>query len=413
MDTAAEFALPAETFLRSTQKVCDAADWDDPQFRYAVEDMLGEKLWPRRKQWDFGMILVTLARAGKLNPASYGISFGAGRERILYAISRYVGRIHATDLYTADTRWKTARVSSADIREQVIEASPMVINPDKIEVTSMDMCAITAKDKTYDFAYSACVLEHIGDRTDFVSHFREVKRTLKDEGVYAFTTEHSLMGKTIEHRGCYRFTPEFLIDCIHEAGLECEPEFDASLTEHDYNQPMQPVFCLPDEYRSGKHPKVILTQQGLVFTTCCFVVRKPTGPPATVLVKGYDQAKNMVDARWRGRLIASFQEGCAVPVQEVKGGYSSAWLWLGNEGVSVTCGSVGGHDGATGVNIFKRRIIRHETGESKVKIGHLMPAAQREKSFLPEDDCVYQFCFPGKTANTVADLPPLSIRLSS
>ena len=100
--------------MRALSKVCDAADWFDPELRAVIEGDLRELARFHRKQWEFAMILLALRRLGALRPDAVGLSMGAGKERLLYAVARSVRRVVATDLYDPGTEWDKARTDDPD-----------------------------------------------------------------------------------------------------------------------------------------------------------------------------------------------------------------------------------------------------------------------------------------------------------
>ena len=68
------------------QKLCDSADWFDPEFRDIVINNLRTQPRLHRKQWEFAMIFRVLKDAGLLNDQSEGIAFGAGQELLIFSV---------------------------------------------------------------------------------------------------------------------------------------------------------------------------------------------------------------------------------------------------------------------------------------------------------------------------------------
>ena len=224
--------------MRVLGKVCDGADWFDAEMLAVIDGDLRELARFHRKQWEFAMILLALRRRGVLRPDAVGLSMGAGKERLLYAVAHNVRRVVATDLYDPGTAWDKARTADPD--RYIKEDKPFPVDDAKLEGLRMDMRALDFADHTFDFCYSSCAIEHIGGREDFLKHFSEAHRVLKPGGVYALTTELHYGPETIEHPHNYYFSPGYLRDLIVDTGFAAEPEIDARIAHHRINYPMPP-----------------------------------------------------------------------------------------------------------------------------------------------------------------------------
>src|SRR5690349_18136524 len=106
----AELALLPSTITHD-QKLCDAKDWHDPRISYVIREVLPQKPFMVRRQWAHAHVYEILARRNFLSAGRHGISFGAGRESLTYAVANSVGRLLATDLYDPQSTWTTARTS--------------------------------------------------------------------------------------------------------------------------------------------------------------------------------------------------------------------------------------------------------------------------------------------------------------
>jgi len=209
--------LPAAPAREDFQKISDSADLDHPLIKQIVQKELG--LDPRdvsQRLWEFAIAYAALESFGLLRAEKTGLSFGAGVEHLLYAISRKVKLLYVTDLYSAGSVWSEANAN--DARKFVIESAPVPFNPDAIEVRNMDMRKPDLPDASVDFCYSISAMEHIGDDADFIAHLREAGRILKDGGVYLLTTTCITAAETIRQPSCFpsRTCSGFLSrpDCI-------------------------------------------------------------------------------------------------------------------------------------------------------------------------------------------------------
>ncbi|MBT8386642.1 MAG: class I SAM-dependent methyltransferase [Ignavibacteria bacterium] len=261
-------------------KLCDAADWFDSEFQEVIKSELKE--FPRfhRKQWEFAIIFLALRRLGFLNEESIGLSMGGGNERVLYSIARYVKKLFVTDLYSDTTGWDCARTD--DPIEFIRSSKPFEVDDSKIEALRMDMRDLQFEDNTFDFCYSSCAIEHIGNYPDFVEHFNEVNRCLKDGGVYVLTTEFQLGNETIKDPNNYIFSPNYLKEILGNIDLSIMKEPIVSLTEHEANLPL-PV-NVNKLFKTGSienqkdnfpvYPHLLLLRGKYPFTSISFILKK-------------------------------------------------------------------------------------------------------------------------------------------
>ena len=222
--------------MKTLSKICDAGDWFDPEFNQVVADELKETVRFHRKQWEFAMIFLALKKYGFLTEDKIGLSVGGGNERVLYSISNYVRKLIVTDLYDENTSWDCAR--TGDPTEFILNSKPFDVDESKITAMRMDMRNLKFDDNTFDFCYSSCAVEHIGDFDDFVQHFDEVFRCLKEDGIYVFTTEFQFGKTTIKDPNNYIFSPEYLTKIFDTIKLTPEVNPDVSIINHETNRPL-------------------------------------------------------------------------------------------------------------------------------------------------------------------------------
>lgn len=217
-------------------KLCDAADWFRPGIGDIIQNDLREAPRFHRKQWEFAMIIQALRDHGKLESTKLGLSMGGGKELVAYALARHVQQLVITDLYDTNTSWDCAKTESPD--DFIRQNKPFPVDDARLRAQRMDMRELEFPDGTFDFCYSTCAVEHIGGREDFVRHFKEVARVLKDDGVYVFTTEILYGAETIRDDHNYVFSLPFLAGIIAESGLSAEEPFDARITQNKIHYPL-------------------------------------------------------------------------------------------------------------------------------------------------------------------------------
>ncbi|HEX9658524.1 MAG TPA: class I SAM-dependent methyltransferase [Bacteroidota bacterium] len=266
-----------------TSKFCDAADWFDPEIQDIILQQLRETPRFHRKQWEFASIFRALKHNGKLHSKSKGLSVGGGVERLLYSIAPHVGSLLVTDLYDEQTTWDCARTSDPEVF--VKSQKPFPVDDQNISVKRMDMRSLDLENETFDFCYSTCAVEHIGHHDDFLRHFNEVARVLKQNGLYVMTTEVSYNNEVIHDDHNYVFTLEFMGKILDESDLEPIGMFDASISPHRINRPLpsnlgdlnsfHPATLAEDIIREGPHLQLLRGKHP--FTCGLFLLQKRQG----------------------------------------------------------------------------------------------------------------------------------------
>ena len=284
------------------QKTCAAEDWSKPEFKYVLENIFTGNASYHRKQWEFVAIFINLIQQGKLDGNSVGASFGAGKEPLIYHVLPYVKSFLATDLYSWNTGWDTAKMNP---NEQPIDFlkrnAPKNSRLDNLKAQEMDMRDLSEiESNSLDFCYSSCAVEHIGHKEDFIKHLTEVKRVLKKDGVYVMTTEFLYNHSTIPNKGNYKFDIDYLKQLFIESGLNTQPIFDAGCEENRLNVPR--AFVRP--LVGGKNMEKLLASaaildiEGVPYTSCCFVLSpSEESTPSSFQVNGLEQSAEFIKKR--------------------------------------------------------------------------------------------------------------------
>lgn len=296
--------LPGEARQRS--KICDAADFFDPEYLDVVKNRFLEAPVLHRKQWEFGMIFLTLKKAQMLEDNKRGLSMGSGKEVLLYAVARQVKHLNVTDLYSTESLWECAKTTDPD--EFIRKNKPFPVEEDKISAQRMDMRHLAFADCAFDFAYSSCAFEHIGTDDDFLQHLNEVYRVLKDGGVYVLTTEFTCEKETVPIPNNYIFSAEHLDRVIGASKFVPESRFDARLSEQSANFPM-PGRVDDLSYRGDVDfgrtlasacviPHVQLLSGKHHVTSCLLVLKKSQGrqEKKSILFEGLLQSRTFVES---------------------------------------------------------------------------------------------------------------------
>ncbi|MCB1582667.1 MAG: class I SAM-dependent methyltransferase [Marinicella sp.] len=259
-----------------------------------IKNNLREEPFLHRKQWEFAMIFRVLHEAGMLNGNSTGIAFGAGKERLIYSVMEKVKKLIATDLYNVNSKWIGTKTNNP--KDYLLNRAPFAVDPDRLDAKYMDMREISFPDNSFDFAYSSCVFEHISsDDAGFVEHLNEVKRTLKEGGLYVMTTEYIYDSQTAAIPGSYFFALPHLLDIVKQSGLHLAPVFDARLVEISANEPAPLPSDFSFHFGSKWIPHITCIRQNLTFTSCLLALTKDSSKkPQPPKIIGYDNSMKFV-----------------------------------------------------------------------------------------------------------------------
>lgn len=347
----------------SLGKLCDATDWFDPDFERIIRSELEEQPRFHRKQWEFAQIFRALQALGFLNAKSHGLSMGGGQERLLYAVARRVGHLTVTDLYEPDSAWDGARTDNPD--RALKAAAPFAVDPSRLAARRMDMRALEFGDASFDFCYSSCAMEHIGEDDDFLAHLTEVRRVLKDDGVYVLTTEFHYGEDVIPTPGNYYFSSSFLRELVRAASLVSLDGVDGAVRPHVLNRPMpehlSDLFADPADAIAGmllkSAPHVQLLTGGLPFCSLSLVLRKPASSASVDVVPftGLEDSRRFIQdgvRLWQTRvessqlnldpfgLFAELRPARGSPRQLARDGESTlfhtGYVWLGGAARTIT-----------------------------------------------------------------------------
>ena len=349
--------------MRSLSKLCDVTDWFDPEFDRIIRYELEEEPRFHRKQWEFAQIFRALQALGFLNEKTRGLSMGGGKERLLYAVARRVGHLTVTDLYESGSAWDGARTDNPDCTLRAV--APFAIDPSRLTVKRMDMRALEFEDASFDFCYSSCAMEHIGKYDDFLEHLREVRRVLKDDGVYVLTTEFHFGEEVIPTPGNYYFSSTFLHELVGAASFVTLSAVDGAVSPHVLNRPLperlgdlcaDPADGVTDTLlRSAPH--VQLLTSGLPFCSLSLVLKKPASAASIGVLPMTDleHARRFIEQGvrlWRAfvenaqlnldpfGLFGERRPARGIPRLLAPGGertlFHSGYVWLGGAARTVT-----------------------------------------------------------------------------
>ncbi len=274
---------------RQYVKLCDLADFDDPELRARIHDIVPDLESPadlHRKYWEYATLTLLLEDVGQLDDETEVLSVGAGHEEVLYWLCNRVRRVVATDIYGeggfAD------READAVMLTNPSAYAPYPYREDRLEVRKMDARELRFDDESLDVVFSLSSIEHFGSPRDIARASSEIGRVLKPGG-YAFiatecfTGRHPLNSKLVQTairivtlgRHCEKATPfrraidvftpkELTSRIVRPSGLQLVQPIDLTLSAPTYENV---VHCLGGrfEFPNKPFPHIIVEPQGSAF----------------------------------------------------------------------------------------------------------------------------------------------------
>ena len=204
---------------RMRSHMCREADLLSPEFRRWAEAIRpgwdGDRTAPdvimHRKLWEWLFIIQALDERGMLRPGRRGLGFGVGTEPL---VSYFAGRgcgIVATDLDPGEAEavgWDQTNQYAGGIeglnRYGLCEPGAF---RSRTSFRVVNMNAIPADLRGFDFNWSSCAFEHLGSIGRGVDFILEQVETLRPGGVGVHTTEFNVASNeaTVEEGGTVIF----------------------------------------------------------------------------------------------------------------------------------------------------------------------------------------------------------------
>jgi hypothetical protein len=164
-----------------------------------------------RKLWELAYVLQALWEHGCLESEKRGLGFGCGVEPIPSYLASHDVAVTVTDLppeHGAKTGWHDSNQYTATL-EHAYKAE--LVDRDRfkkyVSLNFVDMNAIPATLRDYDFCWSICALEHIGSIKLGLAFIENSLNTLRVGGLAIHTTEYNYANDnaTIDNWGTVLF----------------------------------------------------------------------------------------------------------------------------------------------------------------------------------------------------------------
>ena len=282
-------------------KLCDRRDFDDPEIRAAIRDVVPGRSSDEeveRKYWEYAMLVLFMRDVGALREDADVLAVAAGHEEPLFWLANRVRRVVATDIYG------DGGFSSGEAESRMLDApdsfAPYPYKRDRLEVRWMDARELEFPDESFDFVFSLSSIEHFGGPRDIARAAAEVGRVLRPGGHACIVTEcfvrshpldsplvqTAIRGLTLGRR-CGVATPtrrvvevfsasELEPRIVRPSGLRLLQPLDVELSPETFDNVAR---LHPDgrlETPSGRrHPHIALAGPGAPWTSVCLVLEKP------------------------------------------------------------------------------------------------------------------------------------------
>lgn len=177
-----------------TSQICKFTDYEMKWYRNSVLDM-DEGFTLHRKQWEFAAIIQILKERGCLESRNRGLGFAVGMEPLASVFASYGTSVVATDQpYSEEEsrKWYGDRGAfNVDVLYRESVCSRHTFDA-LVRYEPVDMRSIPDHLVDFDFCWSACALEHLGDLEAGYTFIRNALKTVKVGGWCVHTTEYNV-----------------------------------------------------------------------------------------------------------------------------------------------------------------------------------------------------------------------------
>lgn len=252
---------------------------DDPRY-FINEGLAPDEIVFHRRLWEFIFIVQTLYERGCIEKGKRGLGFAVGTEPLPALFAKWGCDILATDLNLDQADhlgWVEAGEHSHDDIERLnrFGICPPKEFLSRVSYQNVDMNAIDADLKNFDFCWSTCAFEHLGSIENGLAFVRNSLKTLRPGGVAVHTTDLNLSSdtETLDNNPyavIYRRRDiRRLFDELTAEGHEVLPlDFSSG------SGPADSFVDLPPYYRKKMHLKYF--NSPYIVTSIGLVVRKAT-----------------------------------------------------------------------------------------------------------------------------------------
>lgn len=264
--------LHEATLEHPVSQLCTQAQVDSRAYRRWCHAM-GEEPRYHRKQWEFCYVLQALAEAGMLDNEIRGLGFGVGQEPLSAMFAARGCRIVATDAPEDSATAAVWAESSQHARAGERLNARGLCDPElfarRVQYRPVDMNAVPAGLAGFDFVWSSCAMEHLGNLDLGLRFLWRSLDCLRPGGLAVHTTEYNVSSTdaTLEEGGTVLYRRGDIVALaadLREAGHEIELNLNTGSGPADLHIDGPPY--------DGIHLK--LWTAGYVATSLGLIVRK-------------------------------------------------------------------------------------------------------------------------------------------
>jgi GT2 family glycosyltransferase/SAM-dependent methyltransferase len=253
---------------RRLSKLCDASDWDLPEWRSVCAEVYGDagsRNWytRHRKAWESVQVAVALRQLLPDRRSAQGLIVNAGVEPLTFGLSNEIRSLTAADV------WGEAPEAPADMLDHPERFAAVPFARNRLLVVKMDPASLGFPDESFDFVV-ACSLHRFPSETAAARALSECSRVVKPGGVVIAVTEVGL--NAVARPGL--FVPDQLVRLATASGLEPVEDMDFSLADATLDGFVD-LAAGPD-----RRPHLVLAHGDLLFTSGILVLEKAAGAAA-------------------------------------------------------------------------------------------------------------------------------------
>lgn len=182
--------------------ICTQKQLESPIFQSWCEKIHERKNHMHRKIWEWCFVSQALYERGMLCADRKGLGFAVGREPLVALFAGFGCKLTATDqdeqsAQKKDANWLASgeyAVNTEVLNEREI-CDPEVFK-NNVSFRPVDMNAIPAELRGFDFCWSSCAFEHLGSIELGKQFIYNMLHCLKPGGIAVHTTEYNVTSNT-------------------------------------------------------------------------------------------------------------------------------------------------------------------------------------------------------------------------
>jgi len=265
-------------------QVCKYEDFLTPEFLAWRRALAGYHPLPdreppitvHRKMWEWLFTLQALKERGMLEPGKTGIGFGVGKEPLVALFAKEGATIRATDLDPKQARENGWLDSGVEYAQSIEELNMYgLCDPEQfrrlVAYSYIDMNHLPEEHDLYDFSWSSCAFEHLGNLHAGMNFVINQMDFVKPGGYSVHTTEFNVSSnlRTVVNGGTVLYRKrdiEGLAKRLRKLGYGVDLDLTLGTTPDDLHIDTPP-------FGDRTHLKVRLEQ--FVTTSVALIIQKP------------------------------------------------------------------------------------------------------------------------------------------